>query len=200
LEAYERLIRAGKVRAIGASHYSASRLQEALDTSRSKQLPRYNSLQPRYNLCDRSEFEDGLQSLCVERSLGAITYSSLAKGFLTGRYRCEADCERSAWYTRLLEYLTERGFRILEALESVAAVHESSMAGVALAWALAQPGVAATIVAANSVSELGELLGAAELKLEVGELQDLSAASAPDGDEVALGNPEIHSRTWSART
>jgi aryl-alcohol dehydrogenase-like predicted oxidoreductase len=165
LEAFDRLIRAGKVRAIGASHYSPARLQEALSTSETRQLPRYNSVQPRYNLCDRTEFEGALQQACIEGEVTALCYSALAKGFLTGKYRSEAARNGSIWAERLAAYGNARGQRILSGLEAVASDNNASMARVALSWVIAQPGVAAAIVAVNDTAELGELIGAETLAL-----------------------------------
>ena len=178
LEAYDRLIRDGKVRAIGASHHSADRLCAALEVSERNGLPRYECVQPCFNLRQRSEYEGPLQQACVQHNLGVITYSSLAKGFLTGRYRTEEDCARSAWGKWLVTYLDERGARILASLEEIAAQQGATMAEVALAWCIAQPGVTAPIVAANTVAELNELLRAARVSLDEHQLAALSAASA----------------------
>jgi len=182
LEAYDRLIRAGKVRAIGASHHSADRLLEALEVSERNGLPRYECVQPCFNLRQRSEYEGPLQQTCVQHNLGVITYSSLAKGFVTGRYRTAEDCASSAWGKWLATCLDERGARILGALEEIAGQQGATMAEVALAWGIVQPGVTAPIVATNTVAELGELLGATRLSLDEHQLATLSAASATADD------------------
>lgn len=183
LEAYERLIRAGKVRLIGASHYDAARLAESLKVSQNGGLPRYDSLQPRYNLCDRAEFEGAVQQVCVEQQVGVLCYSALAKGFLTGKFRSAQDNAGSQWQDRLNGYLNPRGLRILAALDQVALQQQATPAEVALAWLIAQPGVAAAIVAANSVEQLQELLGFTRLTLDQAQLDALRAASAAPGPQ-----------------
>ncbi|MDR3508473.1 MAG: aldo/keto reductase, partial [Caulobacteraceae bacterium] len=154
LEAYDRLIKAGKVRAIGASNYNAQRLGEALKISADKGLPRYDSLQPLYNLYDRAEFEGALQDLCVAQNVGVISYYGLASGFLTGKYRSEADFGKSPRGGTAKRYLNDRGLAILAALDLVAANQGATLAQVALAWLIAQPGVTAPIVSATSLEQL----------------------------------------------
>ena len=178
LEAYAQLIQQGKVRAIGASNYKAERLGEALQITKNKGLPRYESLQPHYNLYERAEFEAELAPLCLRESIGVIPYFSLASGFLAGKYRSEADLANSARGTFVKKYLNERGFRILGALEQVAKTHDSTPTRVALAWLLAQPSVTAPIASVTNLDQLDELLGAADLKLDPEALQKLSQASA----------------------
>jgi len=178
LEAYERLIKAGKIRAIGASNYEASRLAEALKTSGGKGLPRYESLQPLYNLMERSAFEGPLQDLCVKEQVGVICYYGLASGFLTGKYRSEADVADGARARAVKRYLDGRGLRVLGALDEVAAAHAAKPAQVALAWLMAQPGITAPIASATNVEQLNDLMGAARLKLAPAELAALTAASA----------------------
>jgi len=141
LEAYAQLIRQGKVRAIGASNYGAERLSQALQAGQERGLPRYQSLQPLYNLYDRAEYERSLEPLCSEKGLGVISYFSLASGFLTGKYRSEKDLSKSPRGQRAAQYLNERGFRILKALDHVGEQHHSTPARVALAWLIARPGV-----------------------------------------------------------
>ena len=175
LEAYDRLMREGKVRAIGASNLDAKRLAEALGTSRERGLPRYETMQPHYNLLVRDEFEGPLQKLCVEEGLGVIPYFSLAAGFLTGKYRSEADFSKSARGPGMKKHLNARGAAVLAALEAVAARHGATMAQVAIAWLCAQPGVTAPIASATSVAQLNELLGGVTLKLEPASLQALDA-------------------------
>ena len=173
LEAYDRLIKQGKVHAIGASNLDAKRLGEALGISRTKHLPRYETMQPHYNLLVRDEFEGALQQLCVREGIGVITYFSLAAGFLTGKYRSEADFAKSPRGPGLKKYLNERGAKVLAALETVAKRHHASMAQVALAWLIAQPGVTAPIASATSVAQLNDLMGALSLKLDAESMRTL---------------------------
>jgi aryl-alcohol dehydrogenase-like predicted oxidoreductase len=178
LEAFAALVRQGKVRAIGASNYSAERLSEALRVSKDSGLPGYQCLQPHYNLCERTGFEAGLEPLCREACLGVIPYYSLASGFLTGKYRSEADLAQSARGQGVKKYLNDRGLRILAALDEVAGRYASTPACVALAWLMGRPSVTAPIASATSVKQLDELIGAAQL--ELGEAADilLNGASA----------------------
>ncbi|HXE47651.1 MAG TPA: aldo/keto reductase [Ramlibacter sp.] len=181
LEAYAHLIKAGKVRVIGASNYTAPRLALALETSRKLGLPRYESLQPLYNLYDRAEFERGLQKLCLDEELGVIGFSSLASGFLTGKYRSAADAAKSPrGKTAIGKYLNPRGLRILAALDEVAAGTRSTPGRVALAWLLARPGVTSPIASATSIAQLGELTAAAQLVLDAHAMTLLDKASAPE--------------------
>lgn len=178
MEAFAGLIKAGKVRAIGASNFSAPRLAEALDVSERLGLPRYESLQPLYNLYDRAVFEDALAPLCVERGVGVINFYALAAGFLTGKYRSEADAGKSARGANTTKkYLNARGLRILDALDAVASKHGATPAQVAIAWQIAQPAVTAPIASATSVAQLEELARAAMLKLDDAALASLSEAS-----------------------
>ena len=179
LAAYGNLIDAGKVRAIGASNFSAPRLGEALDVAERNGLPRYASLQPLFNLYDRSPFEDALQSLCLARDVGVLNFYGLAAGFLTGKYRKEADAKKSARGTGAVgKYLNERGLRILAALDEVAVETNASQAQVALAWQLAQPAITAPIASATSLAQLNELVGAAALRLDASAMDRLNQASA----------------------
>lgn len=180
LGAFARLIEQGKVRAIGASNYSAARLAQALDVSERHGLPRYETLQPEYNLYDRAGFEAQLQPLARERGLGVINYYSLASGFLTGKYRSRADLGKSrARGGAVAKYLDARGLRILAALDAVAAGHRGATpAQVALAWLIARPSIAAPIASATSVAQLQELIAAARLSLSADEIAALDAASA----------------------
>jgi aryl-alcohol dehydrogenase-like predicted oxidoreductase len=178
LEAYQQLIQQGKVRVIGASNYDAPRLREALDLSEAKGLPRYESLQPLYNLYDRAVFENELEPLVLERNVGVIPYYSLASGFLTGKYRTEADFSKSKRGGGMGKYLNERGFKILAALDEVAAKHNTIPAEVALAWLIARPGVTAPIASATSVEQLHSLIAATGLKLDQECLDRLNEASA----------------------
>ncbi len=178
LEAFAGLIKAGKVRAIGASNYSAPRLAEALDVSERLGLPRYESLQPLYNLYDRAVFEDALAPLCLERGVGVINFYALAAGFLTGKYRSAADAGKSARGANTTKkYLNARGLRILAALDAVAATHGATPAQVAIAWQIAQPAVTAPIASATSTAQLDELAKAATLRLDDASIAALDAAS-----------------------
>jgi len=178
LEAYGALIKAGKVRAIGASNYSAPRLAEALDVSERLGLPRYESLQPLYNLYDRAVFEDDLETLCLARGVGVINFYALAAGFLTGKYRSEADAGKSARGANTTKkYLNERGLRILDALDAAASAHGATPAQVAIAWQIARPAITAPIASATSIAQLNELTKAATLKLDAATIAQLNAAS-----------------------
>jgi aryl-alcohol dehydrogenase-like predicted oxidoreductase len=177
LEAFDQLIKAGKVRVIGASNYSAARLAEALEVSATNGLARYESLQPLYNLYDRAAFEAELALLCTREGLGVINYYPLASGFLTGKYRSAADAAKSPRGQRAQSYLTARGIAILEALDHVAADAGVSVAAVALAWLLAQPAVTAPIASATSLEQLSELFTAVRVSLSREALDRLDAAS-----------------------
>ena len=178
LEAYAELIRAGKIRAIGASNYNAARLKEALEVSTRTGLPRYGSLQPEYNLYERTSYEGELEPLCREERIGVICYYSLASGFLTGKYRSEGDFGKSPRGSRVSKYLNERGQRILQALDEVAAQHRTTPAQVALAWLIARPGLTAPIASATSLEQLEELIGATRLNLDPPSIKRLDKASA----------------------
>ncbi|MGH6627545.1 MAG: aldo/keto reductase [Burkholderiaceae bacterium] len=179
LGAYGDLIRAGKVRAIGASNYSAPRLAQALQVSEKHGLPRYESLQPLYNLYDRAVFEDELEPLCVKHDVGVINFYALAAGFLTGKYRSAADAAKSArGKTTTAKYLNERGLRILAALDEVAARVDAKPGQVALAWQMARPSVTAPIASATSLQQLHELAGATRIRLDAEAIALLDQASA----------------------
>lgn len=178
LEAYAQLIEQGKVRAIGASNYSAERLAESLRISEQRGLPRYESLQPLYNLYDRADYEKELEPLCQEKRVGVISYYSLASGFLTGKYRSEEDLSKSVRGQGVKKYLNERGFRILKALDEVAAQHDSTPARVSLAWLIARPGITAPIVSATSLEQLNDLTEATKLELDQSSIELLNQASA----------------------
>jgi aryl-alcohol dehydrogenase-like predicted oxidoreductase len=179
LEAYATLIKQGKVRAIGASNFSAERLAEALLLSKDKSLPAYQSLQPLYNLYDRKEFEDQLELLCREENIAVINYYSLASGFLSGKYRSEADASKSKRGAGAVKkYLNERGLRILTALDQVAGELQANATQVALAWLLARPSVTSPIVSATSTAQLEDLIAAATLKLPNDAIAVLNRSSA----------------------
>ncbi len=181
LEAYERLRRTGKIRAVGASHHSAARLVEALAVGERPGTTRYQTVQPRYNLFDRDEFEGPLQDLCLDRELGVLCYSTLAKGFLAGRAALDGVL-RYGHGRSLIEqrYLNDRGLRILDALDAVAAEQEAKPTEIALAWVAAQPGVTAPIVGVETVEQLRELTGFGRIVLEPVQVARLSAAVALD--------------------
>jgi aryl-alcohol dehydrogenase-like predicted oxidoreductase len=178
LEAFAQLIKQGKVRAIGASNYSAARLAEALETSRRLGLPRYESLQPLYNLYDRAGFERELRPLCMKEQVGVISFYALAAGFLTGKYRSAEDASKSARGKNTCStYLNERGLKILRALDEAAQRTGRTQAQVAVAWVMAQPGISAPIASATSLSQLDELLAATRLKLDADTMALLDRAS-----------------------
>jgi aryl-alcohol dehydrogenase-like predicted oxidoreductase len=174
LSAFDKLLRQGKVRAIGASNYDVAQLKDALAVAGERELPRYATLQPEYNLYDRQGFEGGLQRLCVRERLGVITYFSLAAGFLTGKYRSKADQAKSPRGAGIEKYLTPRGERILGVLDQVAKRREAAPADVALAWVLAQEGITAPIASATSQAQLASLVKASRLELSAEDLQQLS--------------------------
>jgi aryl-alcohol dehydrogenase-like predicted oxidoreductase len=178
LEAFGQLVKQGKVRAIGASNYTAPRLSEALEVSKKDGLPRYESLQPLYNLYDRADYEATLEPVCRENGIGVIPYYSLASGFLTGKYRSEADLEKSQRGAGVKKYLNARGFRILEALDQVAKKYNSTPAQISLAWLLTRPTITAPISSATSVTQLRELLDATKVNLDRESIDLLDQASA----------------------
>ncbi len=177
-EAFASLVEQGKARVIGASNFTAERLKSAVGAQTGKGLARYESLQPQYNLADRDKFEGALQDLCVREDIGVIPYYGLASGFLTGKYRSEADLGKSPRGRGVKRYLDDRGLRILNALDEVSAAVGGTPAQVSLAWIMAQPGLTAPIASATSVAQLNELVGAAHLRLEADQLKTLNAASA----------------------
>jgi aryl-alcohol dehydrogenase-like predicted oxidoreductase len=186
LGAFARLIQQGKVRAIGASNYSADRLAEALAVSRARSLPRYESLEPPYNLYDRSTFEGPLSALCVKEDIGVMPYYGLASGFLTGKYRSEHDLSQSARGQGIgAKYLNPRGLRILDALDEVARARHATPASVALAWLLAQPGVTAPIASATRPEQVHDLIVATELQLDRSTLETLNEASTEQRTPVS---------------
>ncbi len=178
LEAFASLIRQGKIRAIGASNYTAPRLKQALDTSAHLSLPRYETLQPHYNLLERQIYEEALEPLCQAEGLGVINYYPLAAGFLTGKYRSETDLSKSPRGEGVRKYLKARGRQILNALDTVSARHRATPAQVALAWLMAQPSITAPIVSATSEVQLAETLKAVDVKLTREDSELLDHASA----------------------
>ena len=178
LEAYAQLVKQGKVRAIGASNYSAERLAQALEVSQQHGYPSYQSLQPEYNLYDRASYETKLEPICQKHALGVIPYFSLASGFLTGKYRSEGDVSKSARAKFVKKYLNDRGYRILQALDQVAGRLHSTPAKVSLAWLLARPSITAPIASATSLDQLKDLIEATELELDSPAIELLNQASA----------------------
>jgi aryl-alcohol dehydrogenase-like predicted oxidoreductase len=179
LGAFDELIKQGKVREIGASNYSGPRLAEALETSKKSGLPEYVSLQPLYNLYDRSDYEENLEPVCRKYGLGVISFFSLASGFLTGKYKSDQDTQTRARGQRVKKYLNDRGFRIVAALEEVAGSYGVSPAQIALAWVIARPSITAPIASATSLDQLTELIQATELKLDNAAIDKLNRASEP---------------------
>jgi aryl-alcohol dehydrogenase-like predicted oxidoreductase len=177
LEAFDQLIEDGKVRAIGASNFSAKRLAEALQVSEQYSYPRYESLQPLFNLYDRADYEKELEPLCREKGLGVISYFSLASGFLSGKYRSEADMANRARADMVKKYLNARGYRILEALDRVAQERNVTPVKVALAWLIAQPTITAPIASATNLEQLNQLLEATTLELDPSSMALLNQAS-----------------------
>lgn len=178
LDAFAEIVKQGKARVIGASNFSAERLTESLQASKAKGYPRYESLQPHYNLYERADYESNLEPVCLENNIGVISYFSLASGFLTGKYRSEADIIKSPRGKSAGKYLNERGLRILAALDGVAAELKSTPARVALAWLMARPSITAPIASATSLEQLKDLVEATKLKLDEASIQRLSTASA----------------------
>ena len=180
LATYDRLVKAGKIRAFGCSNFDARQLAEAQDSARINDLPGYQTLQPEYNLADRASYEGPLRDLAIQQGLGVITYYSLASGFLTGKYRTQADLGQSPRGGGVRKYLDARGLRILAALDQVAQRHDTQPAVVALAWLIGRPGVTAPIASATSVEQLESFSAAADLVLSDSDNQQLEQASAPD--------------------
>jgi aryl-alcohol dehydrogenase-like predicted oxidoreductase len=178
LGAYADLIKAGKVRAIGASNFSAARLAEALAVSKAHGLPRYECLQPLYNLVERPAFEAELEAVCVANGLGVINFYALASGFLSGKYRSAADLAQSARGQGVKKYLNPHGLRVLDALDAVAQRLNATPAQGALAWQIARPSITAPIASATSLAQLADLVAAARLALDADAVRLLNEASA----------------------
>jgi aryl-alcohol dehydrogenase-like predicted oxidoreductase len=179
LGAFDKLVKAGKVRCIGASNYTGARLAEALEISSKNGLAGYVSLQPHYNLVERQPFESDLLPVVEEYGLGVIPYFSLAAGFLTGKYRRDSDPSQSARGGMVKKYLNDHGFAVVDALAEAAKTHRSTSARVALAWLLAQPGITAPIASATHDSQFEDLVGAATLELDPSSIQRLTEVSSP---------------------
>jgi len=177
LSAFDALMRAGKVRAIGSSNSTVEGLRQALEASVGKHLPRYEVEQPEYNLYERKPFESGVRDLCLKAGMGVIVYYSLASGFLSGKYRSKADLGKSKRGSTVEKFLNPRGMKILAALDAVASAHRASPAEIALAWLIAREGVTAPIASATTVEQVDSLARAARLHLSSEELRSLTAAS-----------------------
>jgi aryl-alcohol dehydrogenase-like predicted oxidoreductase len=177
LETFTDLVKQGKVRAIGASNYSGARLREALKVSVEYKLASYQCLQPEYNLYAREHYEKEFEPICREKNLGVITYYSLASGFLTGKYRSENDLSQSPRGQGIKRYLNARGYKILAALDKVAAEHRVTQAAAALAWIMARPGITAPIASATSARQVHELVKATDLALSSDDIDLLNSAS-----------------------
>ena len=178
LGAYAELMKQGKVRAIGASQFKAERLATAFETSRKTGLPAYQTLQPNYSLIERGEYEEHLEPECKKEGLGVINFWPLASGFLTGKYRSESDTVGKARARNVAQYLNERGFRILDALDQVAKKYNATPARISLAWLLARPSITAPIVSATSLAQLSDLIPSVDLVLDRESIELLNQASA----------------------
>ncbi|GGC70213.1 aldo/keto reductase [Pedobacter quisquiliarum] len=177
LEAYDELIKAGKVRWIGASNFSAARLKESLEVSKSTGLPKYEVFQPEYNLYNREQYETAYEPIIKEYQLGVTNYYALASGFLSGKYRSEEDLNKSQRGGGIKSFLNERGFKILDALDQVAERQGTQPASVAIAWLIARPSVTAPIASVTSTDQLKDLEHAANIQLSADDIQLLDTAS-----------------------
>lgn len=178
LGAYEKLLKAGKIKSIGASNLNAQQLGESLNVAKSNNLPSYQVLQPEYNLYDRAGFNKDLRELCISENIGVVTYYSIASGFLSGKYRSQDDLAKSQRGQGIGKYLNPRGYAILKALDEVAPKYDANLAEIALAWLMAQDAVTAPIASATSVEQVSNFAKAASLKLKPEDLQLLDKASA----------------------
>lgn len=178
MAAFTDLVQQGKVRYVGASNYTAARLREALQVSEQHGYVRYECLQPEYNLLERTEYERDLEPICLKEGLGVITYFSLARGFLTGKYRPGQNLPSSPRAAAIQDrYMNERGFRVLEQLDRIAVAHHATVAQVALAWIMARPSITSAIASATSVEQVRELLGSVDLQLTAEEIEALNRIS-----------------------
>lgn len=178
LEAYDQLIRSGKVRWVGASNFSPERLTASLEIAQRLSLPKYQTLQPEYNLCKREVYENEFEQLVTEHQLGVISYYALASGFLTGKYRTEADLNKSQRGGAVKKYFNEHGFKILKALDQVSEQYNVSPASIALAWLISRRSVTAPIASATNISQLEDLVKSANLRLNIEDIAILDEASA----------------------
>ena len=178
LEAFEHLIKAGKIRSIGCSNYNAGQLESAIKASKENALPRFDVMQPEYNLYSRSSFEGELEAIALREELGVINYFGLAAGFLTGKYRSKEDTEGSARAYRVGDYINERGLKILNAMDDIAAETGAELADIALSWLIHKPAVTAPIASATGLMQLARFTSAVELKLRSEQMQKLDQAGA----------------------
>ena len=178
LEAYAEIVRSGKVRAIGTSNMTPERIIESINISKQKGFPAYQSLQPEYNLLEREKYETQYAPVAKEHHMGVIPFFALASGFLTGKYRSEKDLEGSSRTKYVARYLNEKGFKILNALDEVAAQYNSKPGTIAIAWVMAQPGITAPIASASNMGQFDDLVAAASIKLDAKALALLNAVSA----------------------
>jgi aryl-alcohol dehydrogenase-like predicted oxidoreductase len=178
LSAYQQLIKEGKVRAIGTSNMSPERILQSLKASEENDLPKYETLQPLYNLLEREPYEKELQAIVKQNYMGVLSYYSLASGFLTGKYRGKNDLDKSPRGHGMEKYLNERGFKILEALDQVSEKHNSTPATISLAWLLARPTITAPIVSATSIKQLQSIIDAPQIKLDQMDMDMLNKASS----------------------
>ncbi|MDR0792750.1 MAG: aldo/keto reductase [Chitinophagaceae bacterium] len=177
LEAYAQLVKEGKVRWIGASNLSPERLRASLKASAKNGYPKYQTFQPHYNLMEREVFEEALEKICMDNHLGVINYWSLAAGFLSGKYRSEADLSKSVRGASVKKYLNYKGFAVLHALDEIAAQYRSTPASIAIAWLIARPSITAPIASATSVEQLNSLIEATKIELSKGAIEKLNKAS-----------------------
>lgn len=178
LDAFDRLTKAGKIRSIGCSNYNAEQLEAALKASKENALPRFDVIQPEYNLYSRSSFEGDLEAVALREELGVINYFGLAAGFLTGKYRTKEDTEGSARAYRVGDYINERGLKILSAMDAISAETGAELADIALSWLIHKPAVTAPIASATSLKQLARFTSAVELKLSAEQMQKLDQAGA----------------------
>lgn len=179
LSAYDKLIKAGKIRSIGASNHDAEQLRDALVVANAEGLPRYAVLQPEYNLIDRASFDGPLHDLTMAENLGVISYFALARGFLAGKYRSKDDLGQSPRGGSIDRYFTARGFAILGVLDIIAAKHGVKQADIAIAWVIACQGITAPIASATSLTQLESLINAAKVKLDAEDMTELNKVSRP---------------------
>jgi aryl-alcohol dehydrogenase-like predicted oxidoreductase len=179
LETYGELVKAGKLRSIGASNYDAPRLAEAAKISRDKGLPRYESLQPHYNLMERGLFEGALEDECLKEGIGVIPYYSLASGFLSGKYRAESDVGNAQRGAGVKKYINPKGMGVLKALDDAARKHNANPTQVTLAWLMQRKSITAPIVSATSLQQLKDLIASPNVKLDAADVAAIDKASAP---------------------
>ena len=178
LSAYQQLIKEGKVRIIGTSNMSPARIRESLKASEKEGLPKYQTLQPLYNLMEREKYENDLRGIVKENNMGVLSYSSLASGFLTGKYRSKEDLNKSQRGGGIEKYLNEKGFKVLEALDNISAKHGTTQAAISLAWLLARPTITAPIVSATSLRQMESIIKAPQLNLDDEDMDVLNEVSS----------------------